>query len=151
MKLLMVWGVISYTGRTRLKLSSGTLRANNYISDILGPKIPGFWAIHRTLRYLMQDNATLHVARTNLKWFRSRIILLIKWLAFSSDLNPIENLWAFMKREITVKRPKTLLKMARIILSSGQNFHQKTVQNLIISMPRRVQSCLDARGGPTKY
>ncbi len=42
-KLLMVWGGISYTGRTRRKLSSATSRANNYISDILGPKIPGFW------------------------------------------------------------------------------------------------------------
>ncbi len=35
-KLLMVWGVISYNGRTRLKLSSRTLRANNFISEILG-------------------------------------------------------------------------------------------------------------------
>ncbi len=38
-KLLMAWGDISYT--TRLTLGSRALRANNYISDILGPKFLG--------------------------------------------------------------------------------------------------------------
>ncbi len=90
----MVWGGISYTRRTWLKLSSGTLRANNYISDILGPKIPGFWAEHRTLRYFMQDSASLHVARISLEWLRSRNNPLIEWPAFFPDLNPIENVWA---------------------------------------------------------
>ncbi len=107
-KLLMVWGGISYTGRTRLKLSSGTSRANNYISDILGPKISGFWAEHRTLQYFMQNNARLHVARTSLEWHRSRNNSLIERPLFSPDLNPIEIVWALMKREISEKSPKTL-------------------------------------------
>ena len=93
-KLLMVWGGISYTGRTRLKLSSGTMRASNYISDILGPKILSFWAEHHTLRYLVQHNARLHVARTSLEWFRPRHMLLIEWPAFSPEWNPLRNVCA---------------------------------------------------------
>ena len=89
-KLPLVWGSISYTGRTRLKLSSGTLRANNYIPDPLEPKLLGFWAEHCTLRYFMQDNARLHLARTSLEWHQFRnISLVIEWPLFS----PFEPHW----------------------------------------------------------
>ena len=63
-KMQMIWAGISHTGRTRLKLNSGTLRASNYI---LAPKIPDFSGEHRTVRYFMQDNVRLHVARTSVE------------------------------------------------------------------------------------
>ncbi len=116
-----------------------------------GTKNSGVRAQHRTLRFFMQHNGTLHVTRASLEWFSSRNIPVRGWPALFPHLNPIENVWALMKRGITEKWPKSLLKMARIILSSGQNFYQRTVQNLINSMSRRIQSCLDTRGGTTKY
>ena len=47
-----------------------------------------------------QDNPSIHTSKSANKWFQERNITLLPWPALSSDLNPIENLWGIMARDV---------------------------------------------------
>jgi transposase len=56
------------------------------------------------------------------------------WHSKSADLNPIEHLWSLLKRKL-----------------KSYAEEPKGIQELIESMPRRVEAVIRARGGYTKY
>ena len=53
-----------------------------------------------TKTILQWDNAPSHVNTKALEFYEKNKIERIEWLAKSPDLNPIENIWAIVKREL---------------------------------------------------
>ena len=47
-----------------------------------------------------QDNAAIHAARRTLAFFQDSEVQLLKHPACSPDLNPIENVWGWMARDV---------------------------------------------------
>jgi transposase len=83
----------------------------------------------------------------------TRYIDVLPWPAFSPDLNPIEHLWGELDRRVRRRDnpPSSVLELEQALLQEWNNIPQMTVNNLIKSMTRRVQSALDANGGHTRY
>ncbi|GFW67465.1 transposable element Tcb2 transposase [Trichonephila clavipes] len=79
-------------------------------------------------------------------------IPLLDWPGNSPDMNPIENIWELMKREVAkdVITNKTQL-LERIIHMWNHPQMQEAVQSCIDSMPRRIEALIAAKGGSTKY
>ena len=50
-----------------------------------------------------QDNTPTHTAKLTREFFVVNNVPVIDWLANSSDLNPIENLWAILKGKVEEK------------------------------------------------
>ena len=83
---------------------------------------------------------------------------MLKWTAYmhppnSPDLNPIENIWAWMKHQIT-RRYKHIMsqkEMRRIVLNMWAEFKDNQWDNLVASMPERIKAVIKAKGGPTRY
>ncbi|GFT61274.1 putative transposase like protein [Trichonephila clavipes] len=92
-------------------------------------------------------------ARSIKAFLAEQDIPLLDWTGNSPDMNPNENVWELMKREVDkdVITNKTQF-LERII--HVWNHHpqmQETVQSCIDSMPRRIEALTAAKGGSTKY
>ena len=99
------------------------------------------------------DNASPHIARPVINFMETEGIEHIEWLAVSPDLNPIENLWSELYA-LWMKVPTCLLiwrNCDRQSLMHGKLCPFQTLAILVDSIPGRVQSLYDARGGHTKY
>ena len=49
---------------------------------------------------LVQDNAPIHASMSTRDWLKSNNVPLIQWPSNSPDLNPIENLWGHISRQL---------------------------------------------------
>ncbi|GFU28459.1 putative transposase like protein [Trichonephila clavipes] len=91
-------------------------------------------------------------ARSIKAFLAEQNIPLLDWPGNSADMNPIENIWKLMKREVAkdVITNKTQL-LERIIHIWNHPQMQETVQSCIDSMPRRIEVLIAAKCGSTKY
>ncbi len=73
------------------------------------------------------------------------------WPANSPDLNPIENLWSSLDRQIAKDLPRDMNQLRTSISKYLSNVPEKIIQNLVDSMPTRIHQCIKNRCGVTKY
>ncbi|GFV91215.1 putative transposase like protein [Trichonephila clavipes] len=101
----------------------------------------------------MQNEAPCHTARSIKAFLSEQNIPLLDWPGNSPDMNPIENVWELMKREVAkdVITNKMLLLERIIHVSNHHPQMQETVQSCIDSMPCRIEALIAAKGGSTKY
>ena len=100
-----------------------------------------------------QDNDPKHTSKRTQEWFRENEIEVLKWPSQSPDLNPIEHLWATLKRRLGQyqEAPKGVHDLWERTKLEWSKITREDCQCLIESMPRRIQAVIDAKGGPTKY
>ncbi|KAJ1303022.1 hypothetical protein OPQ81_011223 [Rhizoctonia solani] len=97
----------------------------------------------------MHDNASSHMAGLVRNWLADKGIEVLELPAHSPDLNPIEDLWAHLKRELGKypHPPKGVLELWERVETEWNKIDAKVCQELIESMPRRIQAVLKAKGG----
>ena len=97
----------------------------------------------------MQDGAPCRTARSVKSFLHEQNIPLLSWLGNSPDMNPIENVWELVKREMAKDMiPSKQQLIAKLIEVWNHNSKlQETVQECINSMPRRIKALIDAKGG----
>ena len=71
----------------------------------------------------------------------------------SPDLNPIENIWADMKRIISrdYGHITSRSELMRVVIDIWDSYGDGKWDELIASMPARMQAVIDAKGGATHY
>ena len=80
-------------------------------------------------------------------------INVLDWPPQSPDLTPIEHLWNHSKK-VLAKYPRQTKGEWEIwdrVAEVWNNIDPEVCQNLIESMPRRIQAVIKAKGGHTKY
>lgn len=103
--------------------------------------------------YIVMDNSPVHNAHTVNKWFQEHPeVTRISWPARSPDLNPIENLWA----EITKKWDHNMVRNKETLITHSTTIWESLrgkdlCQNLVASIPRRLENVIKNRGSYTKY
>jgi len=66
-------------------------------------------------------------------------------------LNPIENLWSDVKKDVSKAKPKNNMDLWATVQVSWKNIPKERCQGLVDSMPRRCAAVLAAKGFTTKY
>ena len=78
---------------------------------------------------------------------------MLDWPAQSPDLNPIEHLWWYLKKQLNgyEEEPSGMLGLWERIEREWEAIQEQVCVKLIESMPRRVTAVLKAQGGYVKY
>jgi hypothetical protein len=149
----MVWGGITAHGRTPLVVVTGNLTGIRYRDEIVQRYVIPFIQAQINNVTFQQDNARPHVARVVRDYLTQQNVDLLPWPAVSPDLSPIEHVWDEMERRLRhlPNQPVTLAEMGPALIRIWNNIPQAFFNNLIRSMRRRCQACINANGGHTRY
>ena len=108
-----------------------------------------------------QDNAPIHKAHITRNYLQQQGFVVMNFPPSSPDMNPIEHLWAVLKKELFRRFPDTLdlpggpeavkHALSERLAIVWADIGADTMNALIDSMPRRVQALIDAKGWYTKY
>ena len=71
------------------------------------------------------------------------MIVRFDWPPYSPDLNPIENVWGNMKKELGKRRPKDRADMHKMIKEIWDSLSAEYAKNLAGSMKSRLELCID--------
>ena len=78
-------------------------------------------------------------------------IVKLPWPAQSPDLNPIENLWAILDRQLKDRQPGTQDELFQVLQDGWNALDVDLLTRLVDSMPSRCQAVIDSGGFATKY
>lgn len=101
----------------------------------------------------MHDGAPCHTAKSVTKFLEEKNIKTLPWPGNSPDMNPIENLWAIVKKKLkkyNITNKNDLIERLLQIWHHDDEINSNC-QTLIQSMPRRIESLIKNKGKHTKY
>jgi transposase len=148
---VMVWGAFSRNGMGPIHRIDGIMDRFVYrqiLTDVLEPYADDFLPLNWIFQ---QDNDPKHTARVVQQWFQDQKIAVLNWPAQSPDLNPIENIWHFIDRDIKLKKPSNLNELFTVIESSWRNISVNLCAKLVDSMHNRCRAVIKNCGYATKY
>jgi len=93
-----------------------------------------------------QDNNPKHTAKITQTFFKSSRMKVLDWPPQSSDLNPIENLWSILDKKIDKTGVTNTENYFVAIKEAWEELDEKYLQNLVESMPKRLQAVIKAKG-----
>lgn len=158
----MFWAAFGYGIRSDLVVMNGNCDAprggvtSKVYLQVLQENLP---TILDNDSIFMHDNAGIHTAQIVQKWLEDEGIEVMKWPAYSPDLNPIENLWFLLKEVIHNKHPElatmggihTIDRLIEAAIEAWDNLKEDILNKLSITMENRCKAVLEANSWYTKY
>nr|CAH7734211.1 unnamed protein product [Callosobruchus chinensis] len=149
------WGWMTSDGPGDLVEINDKMNSQEYVDILENGFIPSYRILYpEGAVNFVQDNSAVHTAHIVRNYLAQNSYNVIAWPAKSPDLDPIENLWGIMVKRwetgdpLPNSRQNLNLHCRRI----WESFRGSDVcRNLVGSMQRRLQACIDAEGGYTKY
>ncbi|GFV38310.1 transposable element Tcb2 transposase [Trichonephila clavipes] len=151
---IMVWAGIMINGRTRLHVvANGTMTDQRYMDEVLLPHVRLFRGAVGDKFVFMDDNATCHRTLAVQDCLDSEGIQCLVWPARSPNLNPIENVWDALGRQVAGRNypPTNKNTLIRALTEEWDKLPQQLLDNAVQSMVRRVECCFTLHGGHIPY
>lgn len=101
--------------------------------------------------WFQQDNAPQHTSRAARAWFHNHGVDCIDFPPLSPDLNPIENLWADLKRRVEARRARTLEQLEQNLKEEWETTAPDLLASLAHSMPARLAAVRANEGHHAGY
>jgi len=150
-KKIMVWGGIAKNGyKTKLEVCEGMMNCKKYKKMIKTYKREWKRRFGIYLRF-QQDGAPAHTMKGNREWFQTWLPNdLVSHPPYSPDLNPIESIWAIMKKRVQEKEPRNLKELKKVLREVWEGLSEEEV-NKTIEHNRKVMREVIAVNGNRIY
>jgi len=148
---VMAWGVVTYKGPGPLVFLDKNLNGQTYLNLLENEFLPYYENNLPLNTIFQQDNAPPHRCQTVEKFIDKNIIYTLPWPPQSPDLNVIENVWQYVKRQLKYYKSTNKRELMKNIEIIWQSVPVTFIRRLIESMPRRIDAVDKSKGYPTKY
>ncbi len=133
---VMVWGIFYWHTLGPLVPTEHRLNTTVYLSIVADHVHPFMTTVYPSSDgYFQQDNAPCHKAQIISDWFleHDNEFTLLKWPPQSPDLNPIEQLWDVVEREIRIMnvQPTNLQQLRDAIMSIWTKISEECFNTLL--------------------
>ena len=149
----MVWGGSSGVGKTELAILVGNQKFRVlHLHDI--QVFAAFCSSQYGTEFLFQqDNAAIHTSSMSTDFFAEQGVNVMDQPARSPDLNPIENMWAIISKEVyrNGKQYDSVSALTSTVIKAWKNIQQETLVTLIDFIPHRCIEVLRMQGNKTRY
>jgi transposase len=147
---IAIWGCMTAAGPGYMCRLDGHLNQDLYLrilEDELQQTIKHYQFDSAKVIF-QQDNAPAHTSIAVRKWFAAQEYQVLDWPAQSPDLNPIETLWAIIKRRLNryERPPSGMNELWERVEEIWNQISPGTCKGLIRSMPSRIKKVLEAKG-----
>jgi transposase len=149
-----VWGAFSACGTIGFHMFTQNMDGRlyreiltNHLFENASRVMPSHWIYQ-------QDNDPKHTAKETSKLLHCRVPAVLDWPSYSPDLNPIENLWAIIKKRVEKRVNKIIRKKKKItiecwygiIREEWEDISEELCLNLINGMPGRLDEVIQTNG-----
>lgn len=149
---VMVWGCMSANGVGNLVVIDGIMTAKKYIDLLKANLNPSLEKMGMEDNYIFtQDNDPKHKAMDTRLYLLYNTKQYLETPPQSPDINPIENLWAHLDAKIRERTINTKRDLIIALKEEWEKISTEITKRLVDSMPNRLASILNNKGGPTKY
>ncbi len=147
----MIWAAMSSAGVGPLCFLKSTVNTAIYQDILEHFLLPSADKLYGDADFIFQqDLAAAHTAKGTKSWFNDHGVTVLDWPANSPHLKPKENLWGTVKRKMRDTRPNNADDLKPAIKVTWSSLHLSSATGWL-SMPRRIDAVIHAKGGPTKY
>lgn len=147
---IMVWGAISSRGSACFTILNRNVNSQRYIETIgaeLIPYLDNLPLARAASIIFQQDNAPPHRAHRTFDFLAHNGIRTPQWPPLSPDLNPIELVWAAMKRTIATNKPTSIAALRLAIQSSWTRISTPAFcASLYARLPRVIHQVISLKG-----
>lgn len=153
---LMFWGCMTWQGLGYgCQIYEGSMKKEDYIHilDTTLKESLQHYNFEQGDFIFQHDNDPKHTAKATKQYLEEQEMEVLPWPAQSADLNPIENIWYYLKTQLgrRATRPTSIHQLWDFIMEEWELIPVEFIQRLYESMPARVEAVFQARGGNTKY
>uniref|UniRef100_A0AAZ3QHL3 Tc1-like transposase DDE domain-containing protein n=1 Tax=Oncorhynchus tshawytscha TaxID=74940 RepID=A0AAZ3QHL3_ONCTS len=144
----MLWGCFAAGGTGALHKIDGIMRLENYV-DIFKQHLKKLKLGRK--RVFQMDNDPKHTSKVVAKWLKDNKVKVLEWPSQSPDLNPIENLWAELKKRVGARRPTNLTQLHQLCQKEWAKIHPTYCGKLVEGYPKHLTQVKQFKGNATKY
>lgn len=149
---VMVWGCFSSFGVGNLVFIDGIMYKEDYLKILKENLLESAQKLGLETDFKFQhDRDPKHTAKIITHWLNESGINVMKWIGQSPDMNPIENLWALLKRKLKERQITGKNMLKRCLLEEWQKITPDFCNKMVNSMNTRCNMVIKNKGGPINY
>lgn len=145
-----VWGAISARGALSLAIFEHNLKATD-LEKIMRARLGQMNRLYPEGFIWQQDVSGVHRSNTVNDFIDKELPQRIDWPGYSPDISPLENVWSWLKGEVSKDCPKTSEAMKRCIRRHWNRIDSEFLAPFINSLPNRMEQLVLNKGGKINY